>query len=215
VSCALAIACAGQVAVNARRLRVPPPAAPVTERVSVLLPARDEAGRIGPAVRALLAATGVPDLELIVYDDGSTDGTGALARAAAAGDPRALVLTGADLDPPPGWLGKAWACHRLAGAATGSVLVFVDADVTVRPDALARTVGLLRSASLDLVSPYPRQLAGSAAERLVQPLLQWSWLALLPLRWAERTRRPSAAVANGQLLCVDADAYRRAGGHAE
>ena len=56
-----------------------------------------------------------------------------------------------------------------------------------RRTALARTVGLLREAELDFVSPYPRQVAGSVAERLVQPLLQWSWLALLPLRIAERS----------------------------
>jgi hypothetical protein len=75
-------------------------------------------------------------------------------------------------------------------------------------------VTLLRFAGLDLLSPYPRQLAGSPAERLVQPLLQWSWLTTLPLRAAERSPRPSLAAANGQLLAVDAAAYRRAGGHA-
>ena len=83
-----------------------------------------------------------------------------------------------------------------------------------RPDALARTVALLRQARLDFVSPYPRQLAGSVAERLVQPLLTWSWLTLLPLRLAERSRRPSLAIANGQLLAVDAARYRASGGHA-
>jgi len=213
LSCALAVTAAGHVAVNARRLRVPPPGAPVRERVSVLLPARDEAARIGPAVRALLASTGLDDLELVVYDDASSDGTGERARAAAAGDHRARVIADTR-EPPPGWLGKTWACHQLAQAASGTILIFVDADVTVEPDALARTARLLRSAALDLVSPYPRQMAGSPAERLVQPLLQWSWLALLPLRWAERTRRPSGAAANGQLLCVDAATYQRAGGHA-
>jgi hypothetical protein len=57
------------------------------------------------------------------------------------------------------------------------------------------------------------QVTGSAAERLVQPLLQWSFLALLPLRLAEHTSRPSMAVANGQLLAVDARLYRRSDGH--
>jgi len=64
------------------------------------------------------------------------------------------------------------------------------------------------------VSPYPRQVAGSILERLIQPLLQWSWLAFLPLRSAERSRRPSLAAANGQFLVVDAAAYRASGGHA-
>jgi hypothetical protein len=82
------------------------------------------------------------------------------------------------------------------------------------PHAVAATVTLLRSSGLDLVSPYPRQLAETPSERLVQPLLQWSWLTTLPLGPAERSPRASLAAANGQLLAVDAAAYARAGGHA-
>jgi hypothetical protein len=81
------------------------------------------------------------------------------------------------------------------------------------PGAVAATVDLLDRLGLDLLSPYPRQEAGTAAERLVQPLLQWSWLTFLPLRAMERSRRPSLAAAGGQLLAVRADAYRQAGGH--
>lgn len=212
VASAGAVALALHAAYNARVLRVPPPAARVAERVSVLLPVRDEAHRVGSCLSALLASTHLPDLELLVLDDGSTDGTGDVVRRVAAGDPRLRLLDGRP--PPPSWLGKPHACAQLAAAATGSVLIFVDADVVVAPDGVARTVGLLRSAGLDLVSPYPRQLADGAAERLVQPLLQWSWLTFLPLRLAERSPRPSLAAANGQVLCVDAAAYRRAGGHA-
>src|SRR5205823_5077477 len=90
----------------------------------------------------------------------------------------------------------------------------VDADVVLAPHAVAAAVHLLDAAGLDLVSPYPRQRAETSSERLVQPLLQWSWLTFLPLRWAERSRRPSLAAANGQFLAVRRSAYRRAGGHA-
>jgi hypothetical protein len=122
------------------------------------------------------------------------------------------VLTGTPL--PPGWLGKPYACQQLADAAdpASDVLVFLDADVRLGPGAIPATVGLL--ADLDLVSPYPRQLAVSPAERLVQPLLQWSWLTFLPLRLAERSGRESLSAANGQLLAVRRAAYDRAGGHA-
>jgi hypothetical protein len=209
---ACAAALTVHTAVNARLLRVPPPARTVGERVSVLVPARDEAPRIAGCIRAVLACVDVPDLEVLVLDDGSTDGTADVARAAAGGDPRLRVLTGGA--PPAGWLGKPYACAQLAAQATGTVLVFLDADVRLAPDAVARSVGLLRGNGLDLVSPYPRQTAGTVAERLVQPLLQWSWLTLLPLRLAETSGRPSLAAANGQLLCCDAAAYRRAGGHA-
>jgi len=199
---------------NLRALRVPdddPPQA--AEKVSVLLPVRDEERRVRGCLTTLLEQIRVPDLEVLVLDDGSRDGTAAVVRQVAAGDPRVRLLTGED-DVPAGWLGKTWACHRLAGEAGGSVLVFVDADVRLAPHALAAAVTLLRGSGLDLVSPYPRQLAATLGERLVQPLLQWSWLSTLPLAAAERSGRPSLSAANGQFLTVDAATYRRAGGHA-
>lgn len=207
-----AIALAAHAAVNARLLRDPAGSQPVDERVSVLVPARDEAARIGACVRALLASRNLPDLEVLVLDDGSADGTAQVIRAAAEGDPRLQVLTGRGL--ARGWMGKPHACAQLAEAATGSVLVFVDADVVLTPDGVARSVRTLRESGLDLLSPYPRQVADGATARLVQPLLQWSWLTFLPLRAAERSPRPSLTAANGQLLLVDAAAYRGVGGHA-
>jgi len=210
---AAALVLAVHAAVNARLLRRPPTAPrPVTEPVSVLLPVRDEAAEVQECLRAVLASTGVPDLEVLVLDDGSTDATGALARAVAAADPRVRVLDGAPL--PAGWLGKPHACAQLVAGARGSVLVLVDADVRLAPHAVAAAVELLRSARLDVVCPYPRQVAVTAGERLVQPLLQWSWLSTLPLRVAERSRRPSLSAGNGQLLVVDAAALARAGGYA-
>ncbi len=208
-----AVVLALHTAVNAALLRRPL-AAPsaVAERVSVLLPVRDEAGHVGACLRAVLASTGVPDLEVLVLDDGSTDGTAAEVREVADDDARVRLLTGAPL--PPGWLGKPHALHQLAAAATGAVLVCLDADVRLAPHALAASVDLLRRHRLDLVSPYPRQLAVTPAERLVQPLLQWSWLATLPLRLAECSPRPSLSAANGQLMALDADALERAGGFA-
>lgn len=196
-------------AVNVRLLRRPGSAASA-ERVSVLVPARDEEGRIGRCVRAVLASEAV-EFELLVGDDGSADGTAGEAAEAAAGDARFRLLP---LPPPgPGWLGKPSACAHLAAAARGSVLVFVDADVTLAPGGLAAAVALLRGARLDLVSPYPRQLADGLGPRLVQPLLQWSWLSFLPLRLAETAPAPTLSAANGQLLVCDAQAYARAGGH--
>ena len=192
-----------------RPLADPPPAG---EAVSVLLPVRDEADDVVGCLEAVLASTGVPEMEVLVLDDGSTDGTGALARSVAARDARVRVLDGDP--PPPGWLGKPHALHRLGGLATGTALVTVDADVRVAPTALAASVDLLRRHGLALVSPYPRQVAVGPAERLVQPLLQWSWLTLLPLRVAERSPRPSLGAANGQLMALDAAVLARAGGFA-
>ncbi len=208
---ATALALTAHTVRNAALLRVPTERT-TGERVSVLLPVRDEAGRVGACVTALLASTGV-DLEVVVLDDGSSDGTADAVAAVAQGDPRLRLLTGRPL--PAGWLGKPHACQQLADAAapTSDVLVFVDADVLLAPHAVAATVALLEHADLDLLSPYPRQDAPGAT-RLVQPLLQWSWLTFLPLGLAERSPRASLSAANGQLLAVRRDAYDRAGGHA-
>jgi glycosyltransferase involved in cell wall biosynthesis len=167
--------------------------------VSVLIPARDEAGTIGACLSSIDGGH-----EVLVLDDGSSDGTADIAAAYGA-----RVIAGAPV--PPGWLGKPHACVQLAAAASGDLLVFLDADVRLRPGAIDAATALLDE--FDLVAPHPRQLADTIAERLVQPLLQWSVLSFLPLRLAERSPRPSLCAGNGQFLVVRRAAYVRAGGH--
>ncbi|SCF41277.1 glycosyltransferase [Micromonospora mirobrigensis] len=186
----------------------------VAEPVAVLLPLRDEAERVTPCLRSLLAQRGVPGLRIVVLDDGSTDGTADVVRSVAGDDPRVTLLTG--VAPPPGWLGKPHACWQLASRADPAVtaLAFVDADVVLTPYAVAAAVTELRAAEATLLSAYPRIVVRSVADRLVQPLLQWLWLTFLPLRAMERSPRPSLAAAGGQFLVVDRAGYLRAGGHA-
>jgi hypothetical protein len=213
-ACALAV----HTAVNLRLLRSPAPdAPPVTDDVYVLIPARDEVAHVGRTVRSVLAQTGVPRLRVVVLDDGSTDGTADVLDAVAAADDRVRVVH-ADDAPPEGWLGKPWACARLgqlAAAADGpSILVFVDADVVLRPHAVRAVAATLRENGFALVAPYPFQEAETWLERLVQPLVTWSWAATMPVRWAETSTRTSLSAANGQFIAVDADAYRDIDGHA-
>lgn len=190
---------------NTRLLRRPSASA-ASSTVSVLLPVRDEVHRVEACLDALRDQAGVD--EVLVLDDGSSDGTAALVEKLGF-----RLLIGADL--PAGWLGKPYACQQLADAADprSEVLVFLDADVVLAPGAVAASVATLLDAGLDLVCPYPRQQAPGLT-RLVQPLLQWSFLTFLPLRLAERSPLPSLAAANGQLLVIRRDAYDRLGGHA-
>jgi Glycosyl transferase family 2 len=184
----------------------------VRRPVTVVLPVRDEEAEVGDCLAAVLAQQGVPDLRVVVVDDGSTDGTADAVRAVA--DPRVRLLAAAG--PPPGWLGKPHACASGAALDRGDdgVLVFLDADVRLFPDAVAGAVAVLDAHGLDLVSPWPRPVTATAAERLVQPLGPWLWITTLPVRLAERSRRPSLTAANGQFLVVRRSAYVRAGGHA-
>lgn len=205
---------AGLAALNLLTVRrLPPAGAAVLEPVTVCVPARDEVAVLPRLVRDLRAQTGVPRLRVLILDDASTDGTEEAARRAAGGDPRITVLR-SDREPPAGWTGKAAACARLAELADSPVLVFVDADVRLAPGAVAAAVAALRRDGLGLLSPWPRQLAGSCYEALVQPLLVWSWASTLPVRLSERGLLTSTALGCGQFLVLDTEAYRAAGGHA-
>ncbi|MGY1711623.1 glycosyltransferase [Geodermatophilus sp. SYSU D00758] len=215
----LAVAGAVHAAVNAALVRRPPAQPPPVRRpVTVVLPVRDEEAQVGGCLAAVLAQCGVPDLRVVVVDDGSTDRTADVVRS--VGDDRVRLVRAGPL--PAGWLGKPHACAvgaaqagRGDGAAPdGGVLVFVDADVRLEPDAVAGAVAVLEAHGLDLVSPWPRPVTGGTAERLVQPLGPWLWVTTLPVRLAERSPRPSLTAANGQFLVLSRAAYERAGGHA-
>ncbi|MFZ2530536.1 MAG: glycosyltransferase family 2 protein [Rhodococcus sp. (in: high G+C Gram-positive bacteria)] len=214
-----AVALFGACVAAANRMTLPrlEPDGATTEPITVLVPARNEAQRVPELLTDLRAQRGVPRMRVIVFDDDSSDGTTAAARRAAAGDDRIEVVH-STAPPPAGWTGKAAACahaYRIAGprARTG-VVVFVDADVRLAPSALAAAVTSLRRAQTDLLAPWPFQVAGSPAERLLQPLLCWSWFSSLPVVVGNRTARPSMAVACGQFLVFDAQAYAAIGGHA-
>jgi hypothetical protein len=201
-------------AVNMALLRRPPDDPPPVRRpVTVVLPVRDEVRHVGDCLAALLDQRGVPDLTVVVVDDGSTDGTADVVRAVP--DRRVRLAPAGPL--PAGWLGKPHACAAgvaHADPADDDVLVFVDADVRLFPDAVAAAVAVLDRHGFDLVSPWPRPLAEGLAERLVQPLVPWLWGTTLPVRLAETSPRPSLAAANGQFLVLTARGYARAGGHA-
>jgi chlorobactene glucosyltransferase len=210
----------GLVAFNAlcwtRGRALPAAALAAPGGVSVLIPARDEVANIEACVRAADGARG-PITEIIVYDDGSTDGTGEVLARLQAELPRLRVLRGDDL--PAGWVGKPYALHRLSAAATGELLLNVDADVRLGPDGVLRMLSLLGSADqvpggLDaaLVTAVPRQRTGSFVERLMIPLLHLSYVAWLPMPLIHRTRDPRVLAANGQLMLVRRSALRAAGG---
>lgn len=222
IGTSLALGCLVLTLDNARRIRVPDTRhRPAAEPLWVLLPVRDEAADVAGCVQSLQAATArwPGPAHIVVLDDESTDATPDILDDIVSGDDTVTVLSGAPR--PDGWLGKPWACAQLgeftrvaADDSTGEgVLVFVDADVRLHPDALTATVATMRQAGLDLFCPYPREDVCGIGERLVQPLLQWSWMSTLPLGIAERSARPSLSAANGQFLAVDATMYLRAGGH--
>lgn len=189
--------------------RTPPRPAP---RLRVVLPARNEAAHIAACVRSILA-TEYPALDLVVVDDHSTDGTAALARAAAAGDPRLTIVVPPPL--PPGWLGKQWACHHGADGATADYLLFTDADTRHAPDLHARLVHAATRHAAHLVTIAGFQETRTFWERVVQPFV----FAILAMWYGgpstvNRGAAPRRKIANGQCLLFERRAYTAFGGHA-
>lgn len=197
---------------RSRRLRdESPDVPPLAPGASVIIPARNEARNIADCLRGVLHSTYAP-LEVIVVNDHSTDDTGDIARAIAAADPRVRVLDNPDL--PQGWFGKQWACSQGARAATGDILIFVDADTRIAPDLIVRSVnGMLRT-SADLYSVIGRQEMHTFWERMIQPQI----FNVLANRYGgtevvNRSRHAYDKIANGQYLMIRRVGYDELGGH--
>ncbi len=180
--------------------------------VSVLIPARDEAGNIEAAVRAALDAGEGVRVEVVVLDDHSTDGTAEIVQRLAEGDARVRYEGAPEL--AAGWNGKQHACWVLAERARFEVLVWVDADVRLRPGALAAVAGFLRESGAGLVSGVPRQVTGSVMERLIVPQVLLLLMGYLPIWLMRQSVQPGLGAGCGQLFVADRAAYFNAGGHA-
>ncbi len=187
------------------------PAPSTLPRLSVLIPVRNERETILPCLRSLLAQD-YPEYEVLVLDDSSTDGTGSMVASAAASDPRPRLLEGRQL--PPGWLGKSWACQQLADAASGAVLLFVDADTVHHPQMLRQAIAALSAENADMLTGFLRQDTLTWGERLTVPVAMWCFFSFLPIPLAHRLRAPWLSLSNGQWMMFRRDAYLAVGGHA-
>ena len=183
-----------------------PPALP---RLTVCVPARNEAACIDACVRAALAQDH-PDLEVVVVDDQSGDGTAAIAEAAGGGDPRLRVVR--NEPPAPGWAGKPWACRRAAREATGADLLFVDADVVLAPDAARRAAEVLHARGLGMVSLFGTWELVGWWERVAIPVIGWFIRGATDPARVNDAGRPEA-FANGQFILVTRQAYDSVDGH--
>jgi len=196
-------------AVNFVQIRTPKGTSELAVTVGVIVPMRNEAENVEGVVATLAAQEG--SLHFYLLDDNSEDQTLELLQRFTQADSRFTVIKGAVLKDK--WIGKTWALQQLFEEAKEEILVSIDADVRLGNDAINKAVTAMNDARLDFVSPYPRQIAQSFAERLIQPLLQWSWLTTVPLRYAERSGQKSMAVANGQFFVVRRSALAAIGGY--
>jgi glycosyltransferase involved in cell wall biosynthesis len=178
--------------------------------VSVLIPARDEESNIGPALDSVLANRGV-GFEVIVLNDHSIDRTALIVEEFAQKDPRVRLETAPPL--PQGWCGKQHSCAALAGHASFPLLVFMDADVRLSPNALARMAAYVTEHDVSLASGVPRQEFGTFWEKTLIPLIHFVLLGFLPMGLMRRNVKPAFAAGCGQLFIARAADYYASGGH--
>ncbi|WP_065967564.1 glycosyltransferase [Streptomyces sparsogenes] len=172
--------------------------------VAVVVPARDEAAVLPMSLPSLLAQDYPGPVEIFLVDDGSTDGTGKLARALAeehGGPPLTVDSPG---EPPPGWTGKLWAVRHgmtLAAARPDTeYLLLTDADIAHEPDSLRELVRAARGSGLDVVSQMARLRVVTVWERLIVPAFVYFFAQLYPFRWVNRAGARTAAAAGGCVL---------------
>ena len=194
------------------RKRRPPATPEGVERISVLVPARNEEANLPRCLDSLLAQSW-PELEILVMDDDSTDGTWALLQSYAARHPGRIRAFRNDR-LPPGWVGKCWACSRLAELATGRWLAFVDADTFHHPDSIRHAFLEARRRGSALVSYVPDLELGTLAEKIGVPVITFAFYLLFPMGVVRWLKSRYAAMAVGTFILVRREVYERFGGHA-
>ncbi len=198
----------------ADRMRNEPDAWP---SVVAIVPARDEADMIGASVGSLLRQDYPGPFSVVVVDDQSTDGTAAVASAAASAAhavDRFKIVTGNG--PPPGWTGKLSAMRQglaevEASAAAPEFVLFTDADIAYAPHVLSRLVVIARANKSVLTSLMVKLRCESAAERWLAPAFVFFFQMLYPFAWVNDPRRATAAAAGGCML-IQREALHSAGG---
>ena len=196
--------------VNFFSIRTPADSGHINQSVTVLLPVRNEENNIERCIGGLKAQINVPQLRVIVINDQSTDKTAEIARRTIGDDARFSIMN--TDGPREGWLGKVSALQSGFDNAQSEIIITLDADVYLQPDAIATAVNLLQEIKVDFLSPYPQQIAISFAEKIIQPLLHWSWMTTVILRLAEKRPLVSTAIANGQFFVVRKTALDEIGG---
>jgi glycosyltransferase involved in cell wall biosynthesis len=174
--------------------------------VSVLIPARNEAEDILPLLQSLKNQN-YQNIEVIILDDQSEDGTFKICEKFSLNDERFKVIKGEALEK--GWLGKNFACLQLAKQAKGKYLLFLDADEEVKDGLINNAICRMKIGKLSLLSLFTNQITQTFGEKTVVPLMHYLLLNLLPLRLVKLTNSPAFSAASGQFMMFDAIDYEK------
>jgi len=175
--------------------------------ISVIMPAKDEEPHIEQSARSVLASD-YPNIELLLVNDRSRDGTLEIMQRLAAEDSRIKVISLSEL--PPGWTGKTHAMSRATREASGEILLFTDADAVMRPDTLSRALNYFLTNTLDMLSLLPGFTRRGFIEDAVHPHLAMGLAFFYPLTEVNDPGKP-AGLASGCFIMIDAKMYEHIG----
>lgn len=179
---------------------------PVNQLISLLIPARNEEKNMDSLLKHLQNLT-TKHLEIIIYDDESTDKTVSIVKQHMLLDSRIQLIQSNNL--PKGWLGKNHACHQLSRQAKGNFYLFIDADVKLYDSIVKDTVAYAQKHQLGLLSIFPLQILETKGEKITVPIMNYILLTLLPLVFVRISPFVSHSAANGQFMLFEADTYKR------
>ena len=197
----------------APRLKQAPSAPAPDTSLTVVIPAFNEAHNIEACLSRVLASTPpCQDWSVLVVDDDSTDATVEKAIRAGASAPQFRLIQAGPRPLNERWVGKNWACSNAVEEVSSDWLVFIDADVRLKPDALRRALAQAVEDDADLLSLAPRLSCGCLAEWMVQPIMA-SLLGLgFPILETNDPESP-VAFAAGPFMLFKASTYTQIGGH--
>ena len=197
----------------APRLKQAPSAPAPDTSLTVVIPAFNEAHNIEACLGSVLASTPpCQDWSVLVVDDDSTDATVEKAIRAGAAAPQFRLIQAGPRPLNERWVGKNWACSNAVEQVSSDWLVFIDADVRLKPDALRRALAQAVEDDADLLSLAPRLSCGCLAEWMVQPIMA-SLLGLgFPILETNDPESP-VAFAAGPFMLFKASTYTQIGGH--
>jgi chlorobactene glucosyltransferase len=179
--------------------------------VSILIPARNEEANLADCLESAMRQ-GATVREALVYDDHSTDATPRILADYAARDARVRAVAPRPL--PSGWLGKNFACARLAEEARGKWMLFLDADARLADGAVARMLEEAHKRDVTLLSAWPSLTMVSFWERMLMPMLNFVVFSLFPAPLSLVRDDASLGLAHGACILVERAGYQAMGGHA-
>tara|TARA_Y100001936_G_scaffold229029_1_gene250754 strand:- start:4432 stop:5571 length:1140 start_codon:yes stop_codon:yes gene_type:complete len=180
-------------------------------KVSVLIPARNEEKNIEKCVNSIIEQGEIVE-EILVYNDHSTDKTEKIIKSLVK-KYKNIVKQTETKNLPEGWLGKNYACHRLAISSKSEYILFVDADTTLKNKAISNLYKICTKSDNSMISAWPKIVMKTKIEKLLMPILNLIVFTIFPYIISTKINLPNLGLAHGACIFFNKKTYLKLGGH--